>query len=223
MATCHICKIWQMGSRLNNSPGFKMDTKVGMTGTYWYIFSRQIAKVDGAFRGIHCWKTLKSDTVHVPCSIASIENTLLLFGWFHRNSGWETWFLLCHGFYMRDHDDIFFLKNGLFKGNCSRDLHYDIIGRSNFAAPILIVLKQFEAMVTSKSAAKVWSHKKNDLKKIIFDTSKSNGLCWSNRLLRHRIVVTETGTHQPTCIPPVHSPQHRLRRIHKPRFTNQVD
>ena len=53
MATCHICKIWQMGSRLNNSPGFKMDTEVGMTGTYWYIFSRQIAKVDGAFHGIH--------------------------------------------------------------------------------------------------------------------------------------------------------------------------
>ena len=61
---------------------------------------------------------------------------------------------------------FFFKKRRLFKGNRGRDLHYDIIviGRSNFAAPILIVLKQLEAMVTSKSAAKVWSHKKNDLK-----------------------------------------------------------
>ena len=52
---------------------------------------------------------------------------------------------------------FFLKKRRLFKGNRGRDLHYDIIviGRSNFAAPILIVLKQLEAMVTSKSAAKV--------------------------------------------------------------------
>ena len=96
-------------SRPDNSSGFKMDTKVGMTGicsakyqSGWCIARNLLLK--------------NIEKRYVPCSIANIEYTLLLFGWLHRNSGWATFFCFAM-------DSIYLGpswqtdKNVFFKGN----------------------------------------------------------------------------------------------------------